>query len=567
MKHKERRPKQIDLTEEEIAALNDRIKNKNLTDEDIALFGQVLTFMLWLQQQIQHFKISMSKLKNMLFGSKDESRKNKKGKTDPSAAESADKSNNGAPADGSNDVPAAESDDGSATSTPQSNTAERDETKPKPKGHGRYGADAYKNAINVYVSHKLLKPGDLCPEKCGGKLYEFEAGSVIRVKGQSCAHVIHYQFEILRCALCNKQFRAEPPKDFSDDKYDAEFKSGLVVKKYFLATPFYRQEQYYRMIGFPLSDATQWELVESVADCVYPVMGALEMLAANGANINNDDTRVKILSVIKENKLMPDKKRTGMFTTCVIAENAGHQICLYYSGIKHSGENIEEILKKRDEGLPPIKQMCDALAANVPTTLKTILCNCLAHGRRKFVDIENFFPAECSFVIDKLAAVYRYDTEAKELKLSPDQRLEHHKKFSAPVMSELKQWMQEQFDLRTVEPNSALGGAIEYMQNHWEKLTRFLTVSGVHIDNNIVERALKLAIRTRKNAMFHKTLHGAYVGSLLMSLIATCILSGKNALEYLTALQKNKTAVFRAPNLWLPWNYESALAMTFDQAA
>ena len=126
-------------------------------------------------------------------------------------------------------------------------------------------------------------------------------------------------------------------------------------------------------------------------------------------------------------------------------------------------------------------------------------------------------------------------------------------------MEALKIWMQSQFDERRVEPNSALGGAIRYMQKHWTELTRFLSVSGAHIDNNLVERALKLAIRTRKNGMFHKSLHGAFVAGLLLSLIATCELTGKNPVRYLVALQEHKSDVFKHPDLWLPWNYESTL--------
>jgi hypothetical protein len=37
--------------------------------------------------------------------------------------------------------------------------------------------------------------------------------------------------------------------------------------------------------------------------------------------------------------------------------------------------------------------MCDALAANIPSVFATILCNCLAHGRRRFVPDGHFkFP-------------------------------------------------------------------------------------------------------------------------------------------------------------------------------
>jgi transposase len=405
--------------------------------------------------------------------------------------------------------------------------------------------------------------------ECGGKLYRINEnpGGVIRIKGQPCAHVVRYEFEKLRCALCGVVLTADPPPDFPPEKYDEYFRANLVIQKYFMASPFYRQEQYQKLLGFWLPDSTQWDLVESVANCAYPVFGVLEQLAANGTHINHDDTKVKILDVIRANKLDPDRERKGTFTTCLFAQSGDHKICLYYSGMKHGGENVSAVLKKRNEDLPPILRMCDALAANVPATLKTILSHCLVHGRRKFTDIEAFFPLECGYVIDQLALVYKYDAEAKEQNMSADERLKHHQTYSAPVMESLEAWMQAQFDERRVEPNSALGGAIRYMQKHWPELTRFLTVSGAHLDNNLVERALKLAIRTRKNAMFHKSLHGAFVAALLLSLIATCALADVNPVHYFIALQEHKSDVFKQPDLWLPWNYESTLMNLQEKAA
>ncbi len=127
-------------------------------------------------------------------------------------------------------------------------------------------------------------------------------------------------------------------------------------------------------------------------------------------------------------------------------------------------------------------------------------------------------------------------------------------------MDELKGWLNQQFDDRLVEPNSALGKAIAYMQGHWATLTRFLSVEHAPLDNNLVERALKLFIRQRKNSLFYKTEYSAYIASVLTSLIATCLHAGVNALEYLVALQEHRAEVFAAPEAWLPWTYQASLA-------
>jgi transposase len=126
-------------------------------------------------------------------------------------------------------------------------------------------------------------------------------------------------------------------------------------------------------------------------------------------------------------------------------------------------------------------------------------------------------------------------------------------------MKKLKRWLEQQTVQRLVEPNSSLGKAIAYLLDHWETLTRFLHRPGAPLENNVAERALKLAIRQRKNSLFYATEHSAYIASILTSVIATCVQAGVNALDYLVAVQDHRHQVFANPSAWLPWNYEAAL--------
>jgi len=232
---------------------------------------------------------------------------------------------------------------------------------------------------------------------------------------------------------------------------------------------------------------------------------------------------------------------------------------LFFSGRKHAGENLEDVLVQRAEELAPPIQMCDALSRNLPAELETIVANCLAHGRRQFVDVAEHFPQQCRHVLESLSVIYHNDAIARKQNLSPQARLEFHQANSGPTMAELHAWLTRQFDQRLVEPNSSLGGAIAYMLRHWEKLTLFLRVSGAPLDNNICERALKKAILHRKNALFYKTENGAHVGDVFMSLIYTCELCGANPLDYLTELQRHADQLGLAPQQWMPWNYRSML--------
>ena len=184
--------------------------------------------------------------------------------------------------------------------------------------------------------------------------------------------------------------------------------------------------------------------------------------------------------------------------------------------------------------LPPPIQMCDALSRNLPGELQTILANCLAHGRRQFVEcggaVSRGVPARAGVAVRWSTATTRWPESGI---YRPQQRLLFHQAESGPIMEELHVWLVRQFDERRVEPNSGLGKAIAYLLRHWEKLTLFLRVPGAPLDNNICERALKKAILHRKNALFYKTCHGAHVGDVFMSLIYTCELCGANPFDYL----------------------------------
>jgi transposase len=218
---------------------------------------------------------------------------------------------------------------------------------------------------------------------------------------------------------------------------------------------------------------------------------------------------------------------------------------------------MAEVLQQRAAELPSPIQMCDALSRNVPKLsagVEILLANCLAHGRRQFVEAAASFPDECRYVLEMLGRVYRHDAEAREHGLVPSQRLQLHQERSGPVMDELHNWLERQFAERRTEPNSGLGKAMTYLLRHWRPLTLFLREAGAPLDNNVVERALKRAVLHRKNALFYRTLNGALVGDLFMGLIHTCQLCKANSFEYLIELQRHAPELAANPADWMPWN-------------
>jgi hypothetical protein len=204
--------------------------------------------------------------------------------------------------------------------------------------------------------------------------------------------------------------------------------------------------------------------------------------------------------------------------------------------------------------------MCDALDRNLPKGHTVVDSNCLSHGRRHFVDQVENFPRECRYLLERLGQVFAVDEVCRTEHLSDDERLRRHQRESGPVMDEIKAWMEAQFSEKRIEPNSGLGDAINYMLKRWDKFTLFLRVPGAPIHNNIVERALKMAIRHRNNSLFYRSQRGATVGDIYMTMIHTTELHGGNAFHYLTELMRHAQAVAENPAAWMPWNYRENLA-------
>lgn len=427
------------------------------------------------------------------------------------------------------------------------------------EGHGRNSAGAYTGARKVVIKAKL-SAGDACPECTQGRVYkQRKPKTVVRVVGRAPVEAAVYEMERLRCNACGQVFTAEQPEGIAPDKYDATAIAIIAQLKYGTGVPFTRLERIEAQMGIPLPAATQWGLVQQGATWLQPAWAQLIWQAAQGEVLHNDDTGMRILRLARE----PSDKRTGIFTSGIVSVWRNRQIALFFTGRQHAGENLADLLHQRVEQTRSPIQMCDALSRNTPKLVngvKILLANCIAHGRRQFVDVAANFPQECGYVLESLGMVYGIDALAREQGLDDERRLQFHQQYSGPLMEQLHVWLKDQLDEAKTEPNSGLGKAIAYLLNHWQALTLFLREKGSPLDNNLCERALKKAILNRKNALFYKTPNGAMVGDLYMSLIHTCELNGANPFDYLTELLRHAAELKAHPAEWMPWSYRATLA-------
>jgi hypothetical protein len=319
------------------------------------------------------------------------------------------------------------------------------------------------------------------------------------------------------------------------------------------------------MLGIPIATSTQVDQCEQFANAGSPIHKALIKNAANAPHFHEDDTKHKIVDqkpkMMKKRGSNAEHMRSGIFSSGVIATTKeDRDIVLFKTNIGYSGEFLDEILKHRDLSLPPPTLMSDALSSNKPTKIFVEWSKCNVHARREFFDLSSSYHEEAAHIVEEYDKIFAFQAEAKKNNLSPKDRLIYHQENSLPILEGVFEWCEDKLTEQIAETNGPLAKACNYILNHKEGLRKFCEIEGAQIDNNKMERILKMVILGRKNFHVFRTLVGAAISDTILSLAATAYSSGINIFEYFIAIQRYSQHVKENPHLWFPWKYEETVA-------
>lgn len=420
-------------------------------------------------------------------------------------------------------------------------------------GQGNNSSEAYPYANQQ--NHQLeehLHAGQSCPECNSGTLYEYIPGIFIKITGQPNFEATQHITEKVRCNSCGAIFEAKCEEKCSG-KYDSSVSSILAILHYQASTPYYRLEKIQKQLMAPMPRSVQCQLMESLANNLLPVWKAMINFAQDCKFFYSDDTRGKVISLIRENMKLSKAERKGIFTTGIIAKDDKAQAVLFFTGRKHSGENLSDLLIDVPPGLVP-QVMSDALSSNnLDQQIEYIKLLCLVHGRRNFLDLEEVFKQEVDFILQNIAIVYKNEKYIKDSGMDDAQRLKYHQEHSGAVMEKIYHWCEQKMNNKEIEPNSSLGQAIKYLLKHWEGLTGFLRHEGAALDNNEMEQKLRTPVLNRKNWLFYHNESTALMGDIILSVLKTCEVNNVNPFNYLEHVQKNAEQVKASPDQFLPW--------------
>ncbi|NOT57077.1 MAG: hypothetical protein HOP18_20955 [Deltaproteobacteria bacterium] len=200
-----KQPADVILSREDGEALLARLEANALTADDRCVLGKVLTFYFWLLFALREAKLSLRRLKTLVFGEKPKKRE----------PLSSDETPSGGSAGGSGEPPQA------SPGVPAVAAPDAPEAKPRPPGHGRQGAEVYRAAQTVACRHEELAVGERCPACGRGTLYRLPPGIEMRLDGNALLSAVRYELEKLRCSACGQIFTAAVPAAAGEEKYSA----------------------------------------------------------------------------------------------------------------------------------------------------------------------------------------------------------------------------------------------------------------------------------------------------------------------------------------------------------
>lgn len=383
------------------------------------------------------------------------------------------------------------------------------------------------------VAHRLSEEERECPI-CGETMAEI--GKEVR----RTLKIIPAQVRIREdwyytyaCRKCQDEGTETPvvraerePAVISGSFASPEAVAHIMVQKFCMGSPLYRQEQEWARQGVKLSRQTMsnW-ILRTAEEWLRPVYDELHRQLVRRSVLHADETTLQVLH--EPGKKAQTKSYMWLYRT---SGDGSHPIVLYEYQPSRKGDHAKEFLKGFTGYLH-----ADGYQGyhKLPEGIRVV--GCWAHARRKFDEALNAIPpdkregsaalAGLQYCNELFAWEKRFETLRREERHT--QRLEREK----PVLDVLLSWADSISG--SVAPKSALGKALHYLKEQWPYLIRYLEDGRLELSNNRAERSIKPFVIGRKNFLFANSPLGARSSAVIYSLIETAKENGLDPYGYL----------------------------------
>lgn len=320
----------------------------------------------------------------------------------------------------------------------------------------------------------------------------------------------------------------------------------IIIEKYCDHLPLYRQLERMKRAGIKFAYSTVADVPAQIAELLEPLYNELITQALSSRYIGVDETPHPVLD-----KDVKQKTHRGYFW---VYQSVEQRLVLFDYKPGRGKNGPAEFLKNFKGFLQTDGYQVYEEYGKRPDIE---LVGCMAHARRYFEKSLDSNRDKAQHVLEILQKVYVVEKEIKDQKLDESEILALRGERSAPLLSELKNWLDDH--LYKVTPQSPLGKAIGYMHSRWDVLTKYLQHGFLHIDNNLVENAIRPTVLGRKNYLFSGSHEAAQRSAMFYSFIGSCKMNGINPEEWLAdILDKIKDTKTSQLHLLLPNNWKKA---------
>jgi transposase len=356
--------------------------------------------------------------------------------------------------------------------------------------------------------------------------------------------------EVRACQSCHEYIVSAPRADEIVDRgiLGEELVVQATVDHYENAVPWERMERQARQQGAPLSANTLAATAGKMIDLFDPIVGHIFKKVMGSKYFALDATSMPVLDIEH-----PLGIRTS--TLWLLQGERAYSYFMYAeSGHAH---HVEKKLK----GYKLASVMCDGSATNnCVERAGGDRGGCNAHARRKLVEAVRGGDHRALVGLELFGEIFHVDAESKRAGESTAQRLERRQRESAPLVAQLKEWVRERRG--DVEPKSALGKALSYIDKQWGRLTRFMHDPVMELTNNDVERGLRTWVLDRKTWMFCGHAQSARRAADALTIITTCKNLGIDPRCYIRDTLRRILDGEKDLDALLPENYRARAAET-----
>jgi transposase len=323
-----------------------------------------------------------------------------------------------------------------------------------------------------------------------------------------------------RCQ-CNAQVVTAPgPVKLQEGgRYSPAFAVEVAASKYLDHLPLERQVRVMAREGLTVTSQTLWDQIEILARVVRPTYEAIHDVVLRAPVIGADETHWQMMG--------PRRGSRRWYGWCLTSPDAA-----YFEIHPHRSADVARRLLEGYRGIVMADgyEVYETLAGG---DRGFVLARCWAHVRRKYLEIQDYFPTSAE-VVDLIRDLYDVERQARDRAAGdPAKLLEARRTLrateSAAIVAAIQRWVLAQ----RVLPEDALAKAIGYMTGLWRGLTLFLTDPRVPLDNSATERALRGPVVGRKNFYGARSKRGADVAAVFYTLFETAKLRGDEPKAYL----------------------------------